>query len=183
MSRLVLRLHRLVLHAYPRTFRDEFGADMQRLLLDRHRYEGAPLGRLLLREMADAATAAPTMRWEQQMAQTTWCVVAVAIAAVVALTGGPALFVPLTVAGAAIATVVRRRSPMSRPLGEPRRWRAWALAAGVAALPGIVILATSDEELSEPLWFAMALSVLGGLGLLVAAASMAMADRPGPLAP
>lgn len=182
MKRLVLGLHGLVLRAYPRSFREEFGADMEQLLLDRHRHEGTPLGRLFLNELADAATAAPMMRWEDEMAQTTWCVVAIAAAALVGLSGGPVLFLPLAVTGAIIATVVRQRSPMSRPLGEPRRWGAWASAAGVAALPGVAILATADDELSEPLWAVMALSLLVGLGLLVAAASMAIADRPGPVA-
>lgn len=115
------------------------------------------------------------------MTQATWSAVAVAVAAVVGLSGGPVFLLPLVVAAAITSMVVRRRSPLSRPLGEPRRGRAWAVAAGVAALPGIVILASAQDELSEPAWAAMALSLLVSLGLLVAAASTMMAKRSGPV--
>ena len=100
MNGLALGVHRLVLRAYPRVFRQAFGVEMQRLLVDRHRHDGTSLGRLLVRELTDAATAAPLMRWEHEMAQTTWSMAAVAVAAVVGLSGGPLLFLPLALAGA-----------------------------------------------------------------------------------
>ncbi len=67
MSRVALRLYRIVVRAYPREFRDEYGDDMVQTFLDRHRYERASAWTTLGREVFDAATVAPNMRWEQSM--------------------------------------------------------------------------------------------------------------------
>jgi hypothetical protein len=60
-----IRVYRALIRLYPRRFRDEYGADMARLMRDQCRDESTV--RVLTRAAMDAATSIPTQHMEARM--------------------------------------------------------------------------------------------------------------------
>ena len=182
MSDAGLSLYRLVLRCYPKDFRRDYGTQMIQLFLDRRCHSRASTTQILTREVSDAAITAAAMRWEKPMTKVVWIAVAMAVTIAAAVVGGPLTFAPLIAAVAVVGFVAMRRARANRPIDQARRWWAWTAAGALAIAPGVAILATSDDELSELLWSLMALSIMAGLVLLVVGVSLAV-SRPGSALP
>jgi hypothetical protein len=118
VSALAIRLHRLVLFAYPAQFRRDFGAEMARLLIDRRRHEPCSEWQILLQETVDAVHAAPRMRWESPMTRIVVLAV-VGTVAIAAILVAQLALAPLAVLGLAAWFAWGR--PLQPSLPPPRR--------------------------------------------------------------
>lgn len=177
MSTIAVRLHRLVLLAYPAQFRREFGAEMAALAVDRHRDEPCSEWRILLQETVDAAQAAPRLRWESPMTRIV-VIAVVGTAAIAAILVTQLVLIPLALMGlAAWFAWGRPRRPIA-PATPPRRWATWLLAGGAAIASAIAIPAIDGGELDEPWWALMVLALLAGIGMAITGALLAVKGRP-----
>jgi hypothetical protein len=161
-------LHRVVLRMYPREFRDAFGDDMVQNFLDRRRYERRSSFGLLAAELVDAASVAPTMRWENPMNRILWLASGpAALVLVLALVGGGpiAVFALLGVV-LAVFVMARGRDRLDVPVDAPRRAGTWVVGGALAIAVGLAIPAIDGGELNAFWWSAMALSLLAGMVLL-----------------
>ena len=151
------RLARATLLAYPRSFRDQFGADYLQAAADLRRHAHHSQLRVAWRLVGDAATTAPALRWEESMRSTkTVAAVALLIAGAVGLLlGGPLLAIALLVVAVSLALSAARHE---RPIAVEaqawgRRWYLWlAAAGGLLGLGVAALLTSSDDELSSPAW-------------------------------
>jgi hypothetical protein len=176
VSALAIRLYRLVLLAYPSQFRRGFGVEMVRLLIDRRRHEARSEWRILLEETVDAAHAAPRMRWESPMNRIVILAV-VGTAAIAAILVAQLALIPVAVLGlAAWFAWGRPLQPIARASAS-RRWLTWLIAGGVAIAIAIAIPAIDGGELSELWWTVMMLTLLGGIGMAITGALLAVSDR------
>jgi hypothetical protein len=157
VSPLAIRLYRVVLLAYPSRFRRGFGAEMVRLLIDRRRHEARSEWRILLEETVDAARAAPRMRWESPVNRIVILAV-VGTAAIAAILVAHLALILLAVLGLAA-------------------WFAWLIAGGAAIAIAIAIPAIDGGELSELWWTVMMLTLLGGIGMAITGALLAVSGR------
>jgi hypothetical protein len=105
---------------------------------------------------------------------------AITVVLVAAIAGGPIALVPIIAILLIVALLAGGGSHLRRPIDEPRRWTKWAGLGAVALMPGVVILATSDEELSEIPWTLMAISIVGGITLFVIGLITAFSQRQRP---
>lgn len=170
MIRAAVRLYRVVLRVYPREFRDAYGDAMVQTFVDRHRYEHASVWLTLGREIFDAATVAPTMRWEQSMNRVVGVaagVLAVAVIAAVIGGGGLMLLAPLVAVAAVGVIVAGSRNRLHVPIDQARRVGAWAAAGVLAIVIGVAIPAIDGGELNAFWWTVMAACLLSGIGLLL----------------
>ena len=174
MSALAIRLYRLVLLAYPSQFRRGFSAEMVRLLIDRRRHEARSEWRILLEETVDAAHAAPRMRWESPMNRIVILAV-VGTAAIAAILVAQLALIPLAVLGLAAWFAWGRPLQPIAPAAASRRWLTWLIAGGAAI--AIAIPAIDGGELSELWWTVMMLTLLGGIGMAITGALLAVSDR------
>lgn len=182
MSTTANRLYRFVLCAYPAEFRRGFGDEVMRLLIDRRRHEGRSEWRILLEEAVDAAHSAPRMRWESPVNR----IVILAVfgtAAIAAVVAAQLALLPIALVGlAAWFTWVRTLQPIA-PTAASRRWAAWLIAGGAAIAVAIAIPAIDGGELGAIWWTVMMLALLGGIGLVITGALLAVSSRANPLAP
>jgi hypothetical protein len=176
VSALAIRLHRLVLFAYPAQFRRDFGAEMARLLIDRRRHEPCSEWQVLLQETVDAVHAAPRMRWESPMTRIVVLAV-VGTVAIAAILVAQLALVPLAVLGLAAWFAWGRPLQPIAPAAASRRWATWLLAGGVAIAIAIAIPAIDGGELNELWWTVMMLTLLGGIGMAITGALLAVSDR------
>jgi hypothetical protein len=169
MNAISRRLHRLILRAYPPGFRREFGEEMFRLVVDRHRFEQIPAWRLLLGEIIDAGRSAPRLRWEESIVNRVVIVTVLGTAAVAAaIAFGPYALIPI-VGIALVAAVVAVRDDRPVASAKSRRARSVLLVvAGVSLAVGIGVIASADGELSELAWAVAALSIVLGVGSAIA---------------
>jgi hypothetical protein len=167
----------LVLRWYPKAFRKEYGAEMTQLFLDRRRHERASTARILAREVTDTAVAATTMRWRDPMSRVGWLGVLMAVTIAAVLVFGPPMVLLLIGVAVIAGFLAMRRARVDQPIDGSRRWLKWIVAGALAITPGVIIMATSDEELSELLWSLWALSTLTGIVLLVTGLSLVLARR------
>jgi hypothetical protein len=175
------RGYRGVLRLYPRTFREEYGDDME--LLAREQYRAEPAPRVVVRTLFDLAISIPNQHLEVHMSgapslQTALAYSALAVAGLaVALVGGSApiaLVVGLVVAVGAgvVAAVAWKRSAPARSDRMTAGW--WKFVIAGPVLVGAVILAAG---LGVEAWFLGMLTVLlalvsTGLGLILGVAHL-----------
>jgi hypothetical protein len=175
-------LSRGLLRIMPRHLRDEYGADMVQLTLDRRTHSGEPVWRLWPALVCDTAVVIVRTRLEQLMIPFRALVVGVAfaIATFAVLSGDPV--VGLAVGGlAAIGGVVllgrRRRASATSSDGSARTsgWASWAIVGALLSAGSLVAVAIAGErELSAPAWMSVMGTLLVGLtalatGLILAA--------------
>jgi hypothetical protein len=162
----VSRLARITLYAYPRSFRDRFGAEYVQTIADLRRHDGHRSVRTA-RLLMDALVTAPAMRWECLMNTTRVVlpvVTAVAAAAAVVI-GAPFVALPLLVILAALVVAARRHD---QPLAVETsrwagRWVRWLVAGAGLFLLGLTVLAVDgDDELSTVAWAIWLLSWIAG---------------------
>lgn len=172
----MIHLYRLVLLAYPSQFRRGFAAEMVRLLNDRRRHEACSQWRILLQETVDAAHAAPRMRWESPMNRIVILAVA-GTAAITAMLVAQLALIPLAVLALAAWFAWGRPLQPIAPAAASRRWVTWFIAGGVAIAIAIAIPAIDGGELSALWWTVMMLTLLGGVGMAITGALLAVSGR------
>lgn len=86
-------LARMVLLAYPRSFRQDYGAEWTRTVNDLRVHRGLGTARIFARVLVDAFATAPRMRWENLVGPTKTILQIVAVIAGVLglLIGSPAV--------------------------------------------------------------------------------------------
>lgn len=162
----VARLYRVALHLYPRPFRQEYGADMEQLLVDQLRDESAAV--VAARTALDLALTLPHQHLEAHMRTPSRLVpllfLLVAAAGVaLAVVGGsePGALVPgALIAGAAGAIGVvawRRSSPVTEPSATASWWK--LLVVGPSLIIGVIVAA----GLGVSAWFLGIAVVLTGI--------------------
>lgn len=172
-----MRAYRLLLHLYPRSFRNEYGDDMVALL--RHQLRDEHVARVAARTAVDLALTIPARHLEVRMSGTPTTVLVVLFAAV-----GAALTVfggPVGLAGGlvlvALAVVTWRRS---RPVVEAGAGRWWKLLlAGAALLSTVVVVTTITGELPSGGWYVAMASLLASFGLMGTGIVLGIAGRVG----
>lgn len=172
-----MRFYRLLLHAYPRSFRREYGDDMVALL--RHQLRDESVARVAARTAVDLAITVPTRHLEAHMSPTPATVLVVlfgALAAALTVFGGP-----VGVAGGvvllALAVVTWRRNRPIVETGDTRWWK--LLLAGVALLGTLVVVTTITGELHNGLWYLAMATMLTSFGLIGAGIVLGIAGRVG----
>ena len=165
---VIVAAYRGLLRLYPRTFRDEFGADM--VLLFREQLRDEPIWRVCGRGVLDLVITIPIRHVEVHMSRTrTPALILVASFAVAsalfALVEG-LLGIAVAALGAGLAMLTwRHERPAPSERAAAQRW--WKLLAAGAALLAVVIgVATAMRELSEPAWAIAAVTFLVSVSLL-----------------
>jgi hypothetical protein len=176
VSAIAVRLYRLMLFAYPSQFRRGFGAEMVGLLIDRRRHEARSEWRILLDETVDAAHAAPRMRWESPMNRIV-ILAAVGTVAIAAILVAQLALIPLAVLGLAAWYAWGRPLQPIAPAAASRRWVTWLIAGGVAVAVAVAIPAIDGGELNALWWTVMMLTLLGGIGMAITGALLAVNGR------
>jgi hypothetical protein len=150
------RLCRLLLLAYPRSFRAAYGDEIVTVVHDLRRHAGMSRRRVALHLFGDVLVTAPRMRWEGLMKNSKLlAVAALAVLALFALAVGSPVFVPLVLVPVALAAVLARRHdrPLVNDVCSTAQWYRWLLAGGVAFGAGFLTLVIEgDDELSEAGW-------------------------------
>jgi hypothetical protein len=170
-ERPAVRVYRALTRAYPRRFRDEYGADMVALFRDQCRDE--PGWRVLPRAALDLAITIPTQHLEARMRRDASPLVpliylAVALAGLLlAIAGGTepttlAIGVTVALGAGAVGFVAWRRSSPARDATPTGSW--WKLLVAGPCLVVVVILAAGA---GVEAWYLGLASVLLAL-LLVA---------------
>jgi hypothetical protein len=165
---LIVTVYRGLQRLYPRTFRDEFGADM--VLLFREQLRDEPTWRVCGRGLLDLVITIPIRHVEVHMTRTRTpalvLVVSFALASTVFALVEGLLGVAVAALGAALAMLIwRHERPAPSQRAVAQRW--WKLLAGGAALLATVIGVTiATGELSEPAWAIAALTFLVSVSLL-----------------
>jgi tellurite resistance protein TehA-like permease len=189
-DRAVVRVYGALVALYPRTFRDEYGADMVQLVRDT--CDDEPTWRVASRVVVDLALSIPTQHLELHMKRNPSPLIPLIYTAVagagvlLAVAGGTSvtlLVVGLTVAviAAAMAAIAWRRAAPVRKSIQTGNW--WKLVlAGSALISGVIVGAEAGVEA----WFAGLLTVflgliLIGLGLLLGL--MRLTSRRQPVIP
>ncbi len=178
MNRVALAIYKAVLFAYPSEFRGTYGDAMVQLLVDRHRQDGMRLMPLIVREVVDAARVAPRMRWESPMNRIVILIFAATFAAAVALAVSPLALIPIAgMVGAAGFWWSRQDKPIRPKTSGSRRGFAWLVAGATSVGVGVAIPAIDGGELSEVWWTIFALSLLGGIAMVVIGLTLALGVR------
>ena len=181
MSRepLPIRVYALLLHTYPRRFRDEYGPDMVLLVRDQLRDEPAP--RVLARSAVDLAITIPTQHLEAHMGTPSrlvpllYLVVAAAGLALVVLGGTQreSLVIGLLLAaGAGVIGIAawRQTSHVHTATSLTSEW--WKLLlTGPILIAGVILAAGVGIEA----WFLGIAAVLTALGCIALGAALGIA--------
>ncbi len=175
-------LSRGLLRMMPRYLREEYGADMVQLTLDRRTHSAEPVWRLWPALVCDTAVVIVRTRSEQLMIPFRALIlgVALAIAVFAVLSGDP--LIGLAVAGiacvGALVLLGRRRQVTGTGPDQGVRapgWAPWAVVGALlstGSLAGVAI--AGEQELSGPAWMSIMGTLLVGLtalatGLVLAA--------------
>jgi len=171
VPRPVRFVDRLVLLAYPRSFRRRYGDELTRTIEDLRRHGGVCGWRLGVRITGDVLSTAPRLRLESAMSRSRILVLAgVLVAALIAgFAGSPIFLLALVVV---VALVLVGASRHDRPITADQpplgRWSTWGIAGVISIAIGIVVaVSAGGEELSEPVWAVWALTWFAGIVLLV----------------
>jgi hypothetical protein len=176
VNRLLLGVYRGALHLYPRTFRQEYGDELVRAALDQCTFGGRSPVSVVVRELPDVAGSALRMRGENPMSRFAVSVVVLVAGIAAALAGGPIALVPMAAVAVAVFMGMRDTPPIEVRSGHPARWLVTAVGAiGVA----VAIPVIDGGELSEPAWAAMAVLLIGGVGLALTGLGQLMAGTRG----
>jgi hypothetical protein len=101
----------------------------------------------------------------------------VGTAAIAAILVAQLALIPLAVLGLATWFAWGRPLQPIAPASASRRWLTWLIAGGVAIAIAIAIPAIDGGELSELWWTVMMLTLLGGIGMAITGALLAVSDR------
>ena len=178
MNRVALAVYKAVLFAYPSEFRRAYGDAMVQSVVDRHRHDGVHLMPLIVSEVVDAARAAPRMRWESPMNRIIILFTGTTVAAVMALAVSPWALIPI--AGAVCAAGLwwlRQGQPIRPATSGLRRGLAWLVAGAGGIGVAVVIPAVDGGELSGAWWTIFAISLLGGIAMMVIGIVHALSNR------
>lgn len=174
----IVGLYRLALHLYPRSFRAEYGADMEQLLLDQLHDERAAV--VIGRVIVDLAVTVPNqhleahMRTPNRLVPLVYLVIAVA-GLVLAVVGGsePKALVPglvLAVGAGAIGLITWRHARSVRDASVTAGW--WKfLLAGPSLIIGVIAAAGAGIQA----WFLGMGVVLAGVASFALGATMGIA--------
>ena len=171
-----VRLYRALLGLYPRSFRDDYGADMVQLLRDQCADE--PAWRVCGRAVVDLALTIPTQRMETHMNRTSTHLVALLYSAVsaagvlLAVVGGTNSTTRIAgpciaIAAAAMAAIAWGRSgPIGAGISTAGWWK--LLTAGPCIVVAVIIAAGIGVDAWFVGMFAIFLAfVLTGTGVLL----------------
>ena len=171
-----VRVYRALLGLYPRSFRDEYGAEMVQLLRDQCADE--PAWRVCGRAVMDLALTIPTQHMEAHMNRTSTHLVPLLYTAVAAAglllvivggTNSTTLIAGLciAIAAAAMAAIAWRRSgPIGAGISTASWWK--LLAAGPCIIVAVIVAAGIGVDAWFVGMFAVFLAfVLSGAGLLL----------------
>jgi hypothetical protein len=167
---MLLRLFRVALHVYPRTFRRDYETALLQTVRDRCRFGGERMGRVVLGELVDVARSAVRMRGESPMTRFVFTVAALVASVIAALAAGPMAVVLVIAAVIAVLVGMRGSLPTERGLSRRRPLR-WFAAAAAATTAGFAIPVVDGGELSEPWWSVMAVLVVAGVACAVTGVS------------
>ena len=171
-----LGLYRSLLHLYPRSFRDDYGADMVLLLADQ--LDDEPAWRVCGRSVADLAISVPMRHQEVHMQHRSGSLVPLVFGALSLAAAGIAVAAGSNVGFAISALLVAVASGVlavsaarqTRPVGGPSTASAqwWKLLAlGAAALLIVVFL---GELTDLELWMPMLVTIAFGWVMIAAGA-------------
>ena len=172
-----MRIYRLLLRLYPRSFREEYGADMEALTARQLRDENT--ARVLGRTALDLALTIPARHLEARMhrpSAPTLVVVYAVAGASLTVAGGPFGFAGGAVL-AGLALVTWRRNRPVAPLADARWWK--LLFAGVALLGALVVTTSVAGELPNAGWYVAVAAGLAAFGLIAAGIVLGLARRTG----
>jgi hypothetical protein len=178
VNRVAIAVHKAVLLAYPSEFRHAYGDAMVQSLVDRHRHDGTRLMALMVREVVDAARVAPRMRWESPMNRIIIVITGATVATAVAL--AVSLWALIPIAGAVCAAgwwASRQGRPIRPATSGPRRGLAWLVAGAATVGVAVAIPAIDGGELNELWWTIFALSLLGGITMMLIGLIQALNNR------
>lgn len=172
-----MKLYRLLLRLYPRSFRDEYGDDMVALVRRQLRDENQ--ARVAARTALDLAITIPARHLEARMNRTPTTLLVltfVAVGAALAVLGGPAGLLG-GVALFALAVVTWRRN---RPIVQMADGRWWKLVlAGVLGLVALILVTTITGELPQGGWYIAMVTMLTSFALITAGVLLRIAARSG----
>lgn len=172
-----MRVYRALLHLYPRSFRIEYGDDM--VLLLRLQLRDENVVRVAARAAVDFAITIPARHLEAHMNHTATTALVItfgAVAAALAIVGGPIGLVA-ALALFALAVVTWRRN---RPVVDSTGGRWWKLLlAGASLLATVIVVTTITGELPDNGWLIAMASLLTSLGLMAAGIVLGIAGRIG----
>jgi hypothetical protein len=154
--------YKILLRAYPRSFRERFGPEMALLFLDRRR-EGASGYGLVLCEAVDCARVAPRLHLESPMSRNVIAVVLVTATVMGAVLGGPIGLIPAVLL-AVVLLGLRNERPIGAMTGT--RWWAWFVGAVGSFAVFSAVLAIDGDELSGAGW--MTAFVTGNAAIVLA---------------
>lgn len=171
-----LGFYEVLLRAYPRTFRDDYGPDMV-LLFARQLRDESP-ARIWARGVVDLALTVPSLHLEHHMKRSLPPIVALSFTALsvagalLAIIGGSSLGMlavglSVTLAAGVLAFLSwQRAQPVAaeRPV-TTHWWQLLTLGAGV--LSAVAIVTTITGEVPQGLWWPMMVTILLGLSSLV----------------
>jgi uncharacterized membrane protein len=169
MNRMPLAA-RLLLAAFPKAFRREFGDDIAQAVRDMRRHGGLGRWRVLARLTIDVVRTAPRMRWESLMSNARLTLIAgvISIGLIAAVVGHP-MFIMLIVSVLALVALLIRKH--DRPIAiEPEsavHWYRWVAAGAASFAAGFVVLFFDGNELTSAGWRIWMFSWATGLVLVV----------------
>ena len=178
MNRLAVGVFKLVLFAYPASFRRDYGDAMVQSLVDRHRHGAQRQAPLVFSEIFDAVRAASRMRWESAMNRMVVIIIGATAAVATTVAVGPLPVIPIAVLAVAAGLWWFRQGRPIGPASPSRRGLAW-LAAGIVGI-GIAVLipAVDGGELNEFWWTVMAVSLLAGIAMAIFGTFHTVTGRP-----
>ena len=170
---------RLVLFAYPKSFRREYGNEVLQSIADLRRHGGLGRPRRAARLVVDVVRTAPRMRMESVMSHARFkpfalaavlaiCVISVAV-------GSPSFLVSIAAALVALVMLARNGGrPIATDPAQTSKWYRWVVAGALSFAIGFGVLIVDGNELTSTGWSVWMLSwgtgtvlVLFGLILLL----------------
>lgn len=180
-------LARVALLAYPRQFRRQYGHEWTRTINDLRMHHGLSTTRIAATVMAEAATVALRMRWENLMPATrailTVLTLIVTLAAFVVGSPAIAVMVAALVVLGAVQFAGRDRPIAPADPSATRRWWLWLAGSAAAFLIGVAVVAIDgDDDLATAAWATWLVSwaaavLLAAVGVGLAATRLAITRR------
>jgi hypothetical protein len=160
-------LQRLMLLAYPRSFRDQYGEEMLRTLRDLRRHGGMSRPRLALQVARDVVVTAPRLRIEALLTRTK--VIAIlslaALAATLFIAGTSRFLLLILVPLALLAIVIHHHDRPITSGVQPAHWWRWG-ASGAALLGTLIVAEGAGPDFDWFPWLGLWFLALMGLALL-----------------
>ena len=183
-------LYRRLSALYPKSFRREYGDDLDAMFAEQLREDGA--ARVWLSAIHDLVVSVPTQHLEARMNRpapqtvaviATFATVAALVLAVVAGTGPVVgVFLLIAVVALVVATLGWKAArPTSRAgVSVANRWRT-VLIFGVTLLTAAIVVINvppyNDKELPEAGWALLMMALVTSVGLITVGLTMGIASR------